>query len=161
MLVIPRVHQGDVVRLEVSQEVSSLVNGNVAGAADLITNRRSLRTTVLADNGGTIVLGGLIRDDLQSAENKVPIVGDVPVIGRLFQSDGETSSKRTLSSSCARPSCATGPMPAQSRSSAMTAYRHSIRWSEIKTPCCSKASPPETAAGTGRDLLKDLSHARP
>ncbi|HWL47064.1 MAG TPA: type II secretion system secretin GspD, partial [Sphingomonadaceae bacterium] len=64
--VVPRIHEGDVVRLDVSQEVSSLANATVPGAADLVTNRRSIQTTVLADNGETIVLGGLITDDRMS-----------------------------------------------------------------------------------------------
>ncbi len=94
--VVPRVNQGDVVQLEVSQEVSSLVPGTVAGAADLVTNRRLIETTVLADNGGTIVLGGLITDDRQSQETEVPGLGDIPLVGRLFRSNGESASKRTL-----------------------------------------------------------------
>jgi general secretion pathway protein D len=94
--VVPRIHQGDVVRLEVSQEVSSLVNGTVAGAADLITNRRSIQTTVLADNGETIVLGGLITDDRTSTRTQVPVLGSIPVVGELFKSRRENQTKRTL-----------------------------------------------------------------
>ena len=94
--VVPRVHEGDTVRLEVSQEVSSLVNANIQGAVDLITNRRSIQTTILADNGGTIVLGGLITDDRQSTDSKIPVLGDVPVVGRLFRADQERRTKRTL-----------------------------------------------------------------
>ena len=93
--VIPRIHQGNVVRLEVSQEVSSLV-GAVSGAADLITNRRAIQTTVLADNGGTIVLGGLISDDRESSRSQVPVLGDVPVLGNLFRSRSVGRTKRTL-----------------------------------------------------------------
>ncbi len=93
--VVPRVHSGDVVRLEVSQEVSSLTNG-VSGAADLITNRRSIQTTVLADNGETIVLGGLITDDRLNTRSQVPILGDVPVLGELFKSRQRSHTKRTL-----------------------------------------------------------------
>jgi general secretion pathway protein D len=94
--VVPRVHEGDVVKLEVSQEVSSLVNANIAGAADLITNRRSIKTTVLADNGKTIVLGGLITDDRLSGRSQVPVLGDIPVLGELFKSRRESRTKRTL-----------------------------------------------------------------
>jgi general secretion pathway protein D len=94
--VVPRVHEGDVVKLEVSQEVSALVNASVVGAADLITNRRSIKTTVLADNGETIVLGGLITDDRLSGRNQVPVLGDIPVIGELFKSRRESRTKRTL-----------------------------------------------------------------
>lgn len=94
--VVPRVHEGDVVKLEVSQEVSSLVNANIVGAADLITNRRSIKTTVLADNGRTIVLGGLITDDRLSGRSQVPVLGDIPILGELFKSRRESRTKRTL-----------------------------------------------------------------
>ncbi len=96
MRVVPRINDGDVIRLEVSQEVSSLVNANVPGAADLITNRRSIQTTVLADNGGTIVLGGLITNDQTSSNAKVPVLGDVPLLGKLFRSDKKSNTRRTL-----------------------------------------------------------------
>ena len=94
--VTPRVHDGDVVRLEVTQEVSSLVNGNVPGAADLVTNRRSITTTVLADNGETITLGGLITDDELTSAGKVPVLGDLPGIGGLFRSRRTSQTRRTL-----------------------------------------------------------------
>ena len=93
--VVPRIHEGDSIRLEVSQEVSSLV-GAVTGAADLITNRRSIQTTVLADNGDTIVLGGLISDDRTAVKSQVPLLGDIPVLGNLFKSRSIERVKRTL-----------------------------------------------------------------
>ncbi len=93
--VIPRVHEGDVVRLQVSQEVSSLA-GSVLGAADLLTNRRSIQTSVLADDGQTIVLGGLITDDRLNIESRVPVLGDLPGIGGLFRSRRENTTRRTL-----------------------------------------------------------------
>ena len=96
MRVVPRVNQGDVVQLEISQEVSSLLNTNVAGAADLVTNRRSIKTTVLADNGGTIVLGGLITDDRQSTRAMVPGLGNLPIVGGLFRSRNESARRQTL-----------------------------------------------------------------
>lgn len=94
--VFPRIYEGDVVRLDVNQEVSSLVNAAVPGASDLITNRRSIQTTVLADDGNIVVLGGLITDDRTSSENKVPILGDVPLLGNLFKSKSESTTRRTL-----------------------------------------------------------------
>ena len=93
--VVPRIHEGDSIRLEVSQEISSLV-GAVTGAADLITNRRSIDTTVLADNGDTIVLGGLISDDRTAVKSQVPVLGDIPVVGNLFRSRQVEQVKRTL-----------------------------------------------------------------
>lgn len=94
--VVPRVHEGDVIRLEVLQEVSSIAPANLAGAVDLITNRRFIRTTVLADNGATIVLGGLITDDRLSTDSKVPILGDIPVLGALFRAEQDTRRRQTL-----------------------------------------------------------------
>ncbi|AQR62269.1 type II secretion system protein GspD [Brevundimonas sp. LM2] len=94
--VIPRVHDGDVVKLEVSQEVSSLVTTNVTGAADLITNRRSIQTSVLADNGETIVLGGLVTDDRQSNNSRVPGLSSLPLVGAAFRSRQDSQTRRTL-----------------------------------------------------------------
>ena len=92
MQVLPRVTSNGVVRLDISQEVSSLVNANVEGAADLVTNRRVIETTVQAQDGGTVVLGGLITDDSQAIAGKVPGLGDAP----LFRSRGKDKTRRTL-----------------------------------------------------------------
>ncbi len=94
--VTPRINLGDVVQLNVIQEVSSISNAVVPDAADIITNRRLIQTSVLADNGGTIVLGGLISDDRLSARSEIPGLGDIPILGRLFSSDSENSNKRVL-----------------------------------------------------------------
>ena len=94
--VVPRVHEGGVVRLEVSQEISSLVPTAIIGAADLVTNRRSLQTSALADDGETIVLGGLVTDDRQTANSQVPGLGSLPVIGTLFRSRRDSQTRRTL-----------------------------------------------------------------
>lgn len=81
MVVKPRITAGGVVQLEIEQEVLSLTNQAVTGAADLVTNRRVINTTVLAENSGTVVLGGLITDDRLQSNQKVPLLGDVPVLG--------------------------------------------------------------------------------
>lgn len=94
--VLPQVSQGDTVQLKVSQEVSSISNQTVADAADIITNRRLIQTTVVADNAGTIVLGGLITDDRTTAKSGIPGLGDLPVVGRLFSSSSEGAQKRVL-----------------------------------------------------------------
>lgn len=96
MQVLPRVTSDGVVRLEISQEVSSLVNASVQGAADLVTNRRVIETTVQAMSGGTVVLGGLISDDRQSTEQEVPGLADIPVVGELFRSRSAERTRRTL-----------------------------------------------------------------
>ncbi|MGY3438388.1 MULTISPECIES: type II secretion system secretin GspD [unclassified Marinovum] len=96
MQVLPRVTAGGIVRLDITQEVSSLVNTTVQGAADLITNRRLIETTVQARDGGTVVLGGLITDDSQAIDSKVPGLGDAPIIGKLFKSKNRQQTRRTL-----------------------------------------------------------------
>lgn len=94
--ILPRVNAGDTIRLQVNQEASSIAASPVPNASDLITNRRAINTTVLADNGETIVLGGLISDDYQDIRRQVPILGDIPIVGELFKSRRETRQKRTL-----------------------------------------------------------------
>lgn len=94
--VVPRVNAGDTIRLEVSQEASSIAPTQVSGAADIITNKRSANTTVLADNGQTIVIGGLTSDDYQRVRSQVPILGDIPIVGELFKGRQESRQKRTL-----------------------------------------------------------------
>jgi general secretion pathway protein D len=96
MNVVPRITAGGVVQLDIQQEVSSLVTTTVEGAADLITNTRVINTTVLADDGGTIVLGGLISDERVSTEARVPGLSEVPLIGRLFRSQAGGDTRRTL-----------------------------------------------------------------
>ncbi|MDP5281234.1 type II secretion system secretin GspD [Sphingomonas sp. DG1-23] len=94
--VLPRINAGDTIRLQVNQEASSIAAAQTAAASDLVTNRRAINTTVLADNGQTIVLGGLITDDRQDSRQQVPILGDIPIVGELFKSRRETRQKRTL-----------------------------------------------------------------
>ena len=96
MNVVPRITAGGVVQLTIEQEISSLVGANIEGAADLITNRRVINTTVMADNRGTVVLGGLMTDDRTSGQNAVPGLSDVPVIGELFKSRNARETSRTL-----------------------------------------------------------------
>jgi len=96
MNVVPRITAGGVVQLVIEQEISSLTNANVEGAADLVTNRRVINTTVMADNRGTVVLGGLITDDRINGSSKVPGLGDLPVVGELFKSRNARNTQRTL-----------------------------------------------------------------
>ncbi len=95
--VIPHIGEGGTVRLEVEQEVSSVVpSAEGIESADLITNKRSIKTTILADDAQTIVLGGLIQDDVVRTESKVPLLGDIPVIGYLFRATSNSKTKRNL-----------------------------------------------------------------
>ncbi len=98
LTVTPHVHDGQVVRLEIQQEVSNVVNSAVgdSGFADIVTSQRTIETTILADDRQTIVLGGLIQDDINVSNSRVPLLGDIPGLGRLFRSDRTTRTKRNL-----------------------------------------------------------------
>jgi general secretion pathway protein D len=91
----PQINEGNTIKLDVEQKVDSLAAG-VRGAADLVTNTRSIKTTVLVDNGEVVVLGGLLKDDLQETEQKVPGLGDLPLIGGLFRYKSTTKEKTNL-----------------------------------------------------------------
>ncbi len=95
LIVTPSISEGDLVRLEIEQEISN-VKGSTAGAADITTTKRQIKTNVLADNGETIVLGGLISDNVIMSESKVPLLGDIPWLGALFRSEKATISKQNL-----------------------------------------------------------------
>ncbi len=94
LTVTPQVNEGDSVVLEISQEVSSLAPSAVA--SDVITNERKIETKVLAKDRDVIVLGGLVRDDVQDTEQRVPLLGDIPFLGRLFRSDTVEVTKQNL-----------------------------------------------------------------
>jgi general secretion pathway protein D len=93
--ITPQINEGNSVILEIKQEVSGVV-GPLTGTADLITNKRSIETTVLVDNNQMIVLGGLNEDDLQESVSRVPLLGSIPVFGRLFSSSAESRVQRNL-----------------------------------------------------------------
>jgi general secretion pathway protein D len=95
--VTPHINDGASLRLEIEQEISSIApTSQGVNAVDLITNKRSIKSTILAENGQVIVLGGLIQDDVTQADSKVPLLGDLPLLGRLFRSTKETRIKRNL-----------------------------------------------------------------
>jgi general secretion pathway protein D len=91
--VTPQINEGDAVQLLIEQEVSS-VSG--ATSVDILINKREIKTSVIVDDGGTIVLGGLIDDAVQESVSKVPLLGDIPIIGHLFKSTSTSVSKRNL-----------------------------------------------------------------
>lgn len=95
--VIPHIGDGGTIRLEVSQEVSAVVpTASNIRSSDIITNRRLIKTTVLADDQQTIALGGLMSDDTSNSSSKVPLLGDLPVLGGLFRSSSASGTKRNL-----------------------------------------------------------------
>jgi general secretion pathway protein D len=91
--VTPQINEGNAVQLLIEQEVSS-VSG--ATSVDISINTRQIKTTVIADDGGTIVLGGLIDEDVQESVSKVPLLGDIPFLGNLFKTTTVSKRKRNL-----------------------------------------------------------------
>ncbi len=98
LTVTPHINEGDSVVLDIQQEVSNVLSGGQAAvnAADLITSERKIQTKVLAADGNVVVLGGLIENNVQDGQQKVPLLGDIPLLGRLFRSDSVSVSKTNL-----------------------------------------------------------------
>ncbi|MFT5719907.1 MAG: general secretion pathway protein D [Motiliproteus sp.] len=92
--ITPQVNDGSAVQLKIEQEVSSATVDE--RSTEIITKKREIKTTVLIDDGATIVLGGLIDDSVQENSSKVPLLGDIPYLGRLFRSDSTTVVRRNL-----------------------------------------------------------------
>lgn len=92
----PQVSEGGVVKIQVFQEVSSVQTQTINNAAGLITNKRSLESIVLVDEGQIVVLGGLIQDTVSTGEEKVPLLGDIPFFGSFFRYETRRSAKTNL-----------------------------------------------------------------
>lgn len=92
----PQITEGGILKLQLYTEDSSVVNTTVNNQSGPTFNKRSIQSTVLADNGEIIVLGGLMQDNYQVSNSKVPLLGDIPWIGQLFRSEGKTRQKTNL-----------------------------------------------------------------
>jgi len=93
--VTPQINEGDSVMLKIEQESSSIAASS-AGAVDLITNKRTINTRVLIEDGGTVVLGGLIQDSQTGGEQRVPFLGRIPVLGEAFRTRSAKKNKTNL-----------------------------------------------------------------
>ncbi len=96
LTVRPQINEGNAVKMYINQEVSSIFGPLGEMSTDLITNKRNIKTTVLVEDGETIVLGGLIDDNVQELVKKVPFLGDIPLLGRLFKTTSISRTKRNL-----------------------------------------------------------------
>ena len=96
LIVQPQIGAGETIKLFLRQEVSSVLGSANVVSGELITSKREIETTVLADDGEVIVLGGLIEDDEQISMSKVPVLGDIPGIGRAFRTEGRTKQRTNL-----------------------------------------------------------------
>ena len=93
--VTPQVNEGDSVVLDIVQEVSS-ISQQILAASDVITNERKIETKVLASDNDIVVLGGLVKDDIQDSQQGIPILSSIPLLGRLFRNDVVTVTKSNL-----------------------------------------------------------------
>ena len=93
--ITPQINRGETVNLKIDQETSSVASSS-AGASDLITNKRRIATNVMVEDGQILVLGGLIEDNYRDSESKVPLLGDLPVIGGAFRSNTTNKTKNNL-----------------------------------------------------------------
>ena len=95
--VTPHINEGNTLRLKVEQESSELASAPPGiTTSDVITNKRSVKSTILADDGQIIVLGGLIKDNVKTQVSKVPVLGSIPLLGRLFTSTKDVTEKTNL-----------------------------------------------------------------
>jgi general secretion pathway protein D len=92
----PQINEGNSIKLEIEQEISSIDASASTGTSDIVTKKRTIKTVVMVEDGNTIVLGGLIEEDLQQTEEKVPILGDIPLLGALFRANKTSKIKRNL-----------------------------------------------------------------
>ncbi|NMX90854.1 MULTISPECIES: type II secretion system secretin GspD [unclassified Pseudomonas] len=90
----PQINIDNTVRLDIVQEVSSIAEST--GASDVITNKREIKTKVMVEDNGLVVLGGLIGDEAKNSDQRVPWLGDIPGIGRLFRSNASQRTKQNL-----------------------------------------------------------------
>jgi len=91
----PQINEGNTIKLDIVQETSSLA-ASVQGSADLITNKRSIKTSIMVEDDQMVVLGGLIEDTLRDTEQKVPGLGDIPILGWLFKYKKQDKIKTNL-----------------------------------------------------------------
>lgn len=94
--VTPQVNEGDEIRLKIRQEISSIAGPVSIDSTELVTNKREIETTVSVKNGDIVVLGGLVQQDETTTVEKVPFLGDIPILGRAFRSDSRSTSKTNL-----------------------------------------------------------------
>lgn len=92
----PQISEGGLVRLQIYQEASSILESTLSNTSGPVTNKRSIESSVLVDDGGLIVIGGLIEDSFSAGEDKIPLAGDIPVIGGLFRYDTRKRTKTNL-----------------------------------------------------------------
>jgi general secretion pathway protein D len=96
LTVTPHINEGETIELKIEQEVSSVAASEKTTEDGITTKKRNIKTTVLVDNGEIIVLGGLMSNDLTETDQKIPLLGDIPILGHLFSSKSTVYNKKNL-----------------------------------------------------------------
>ena len=122
LTITPQINEGDSLLLKISQEISNIAS-SAAGAVDLITNERIIETTVIVEDGEILVLGGLLEDTLRESEQKVPILGSIPLLGALF---------RTQKSDLVKTNLMVFIRPKILRDSAQTSFETNAKYNAIR-----------------------------
>ncbi len=92
----PQISENGTVKLQIFQEVSSVQASSINSSTGLITNKRSIESNILVDDGAIVVLGGLLQDEYSGNTEKVPVLGDIPVVGNLFKAETRSRRKTNL-----------------------------------------------------------------
>jgi general secretion pathway protein D len=93
----PQINEGDTIKLQIEQETSSVApTAQGVQASDIITNKRSIKTNVLVEDDQILVLGGLSQNEFSDSAQKVPVLGDIPILGQLFRNDSTSKTKQNL-----------------------------------------------------------------
>ncbi|MEM9602931.1 MAG: type II secretion system secretin GspD [Pseudomonadota bacterium] len=92
----PQINEGDTIKLDIEQEVSQIEDDSTTGASDIVTSKRTIVTSVLVDDGQTLVLGGLLSDTVNDSKERVPGLSSIPILGNLFRYKSRTQRKRNL-----------------------------------------------------------------
>ena len=98
LTITPQINEGNAIRLTIDQEISAILPGaaDIISSVDVVTSIRSIKTNVIVDDGGILVLGGLIDDQVREAESRLPILGDIPLLGAAFRFRDTQVQKRNL-----------------------------------------------------------------
>ena len=135
--VTPHISEGDTIQLKVEQEDSS-PGAKLANSADISTNKRAIKTTILIQDGGIIVLGGLMQDTVNESEDRVPVLGAIPLHRQSVQVTQRLAPERaTCWSSCGRGSCAISRAPKRSARRNTTRFaKKSALCTMARSGCC-------------------------
>jgi general secretion pathway protein D len=92
----PQISENGTIKMQIFQEDSSVDPASRSSASGLTTNKRSIESSVLVEDGGIVAIGGLLQDDFNNGEEKVPVLGDIPFLGNLFKRETRSRKKRNL-----------------------------------------------------------------